>query len=238
MTDRDSHRAGDPDPRRVLELLAQVQEEQRRGVNQRRAVLGAVVLMFVVFGLFVWHRVETFETDRFVVSLQEQAATRVWPATARELDAIGKDAVPAISEAMQAEMSALLPRLSERARSEAETFQLNVSEMMRASLDKHFLAEFQEHREVLRDELPAFSSESPLYDDLVRRLRASARGWAQDQLDRIFEDHLKVLQSINETVQQLMAEARTEVEAGREQSAEDVLFLLVEIFNARINEEG
>ncbi|MCB9766435.1 MAG: hypothetical protein H6741_00360 [Alphaproteobacteria bacterium] len=197
-----------------------------------------VLLMIGTFGLSTWNLVHNFDQEALMANLQEHAATTVWPLVSAELDKVAEDALPAISAAMAKEAENLLPRLGERLSAEAAIFEKNMSKRMQESLDRDFAAALAEQDAALRAKLPDLSKDSALYDDLLRRLQASARVWAQEQLDGIFAEHIHVLQSINESVVVLGQQAASERGERGEVSPEDTLSLFIELLNTRMNEGG
>ena len=54
------------------------------------------------------------DVDGAVVAMQAHGQRTVMPVYTKHLQAVGKDAVPALSEALRAEAEALLPRISDR----------------------------------------------------------------------------------------------------------------------------
>ncbi len=225
-----------PAPAHIQHLLDMLEAKRKRSIQFRRVIILAVLVMISIFAITIWSRINNFDADTFMVALERDAAAKVWPATSRELDSLSRTVGPAIHRAMAAELDELLPRLGARIATESDLFQENVHKMMLASLDKHFLQEMKEKGPTMKELFSEFSAEGTAYDDLIRRLQASSRGWAQDQLDTIFQEHLLILQSINESTQKLMSEAKADVQEGKTQTAEDVLSLFVEIFNTRLNE--
>ena len=139
---------------------------------------------------------------------------------------------------MTAEMDAFGPKLIERLNTESEVLQNNLNERMKTSLDGHLSEQFASRKEELEGKLEPFSSDDALYDDMVRRLQASAEDWAQDELDTTFAEHIHILQSINETVAQLGEQAREQRAETGDVTVDDFMLLMTEILNARVNEAG
>jgi len=223
---------------RINQLLDEIEAERAKGRLYRRALTAGVLLMFLLFFGNLYFKVTGFDTDTFMVSLQMQAQKTVWPTYAREMKAIGDDAVPAISGALQKEAGELLPRLSTRLQAEAEVFQKNLGEYMKTALDREFLAAAEAGKNGMKEKFPRFAEDPEAYEALMVRLQAAARLWAQGELDTTFQQHVKLLQSINETVQKLQAQASEDREETGDRSMEDVLFLMSEIFNSRVAEGG
>lgn len=224
---------------RAKALLAEIAEERARGGQIRLGVTAVLLLMFGTFGLSTYNQIRNFDQDALLVHLQEQAATRVWPLVSRELDEIAADAVPALSAAMAAEAEAFLPKLGERLSTEAEVFQTHMNAKMKSALDNHLAAAMKRQDAAIREKLPDLAADQALYDDLVRRLQASARTWAQHELDETFSEHITLLQSINESVAALRAQAEKDrATGGGDLDMNDTLLLLAEILNSRVNGEG
>lgn len=224
---------------RAKALLADIAEERAKGGRIRLGVTAVLLLMFGTFGLSTYNQIRNFDEAELMAHLQEQAATRVWPLVSRELDDIAADAVPALSDAMAAEAEAFLPKLGERVSTEAEVFQTNMNAKMKSSLDNHLSAAMKRQDKALHEKLPSLASDQAAYDDLVRRLQASARLWAQQELDETFEEHIAILQSINESVAKLREQAEANRAAGGgDLEMNDTLLLLAEILNSRANGEG
>ena len=133
-------------------------------------------------------------------------------------------------------MANIGPVLSTRLDGEAQTFQSNMAKKMQTSLDGALASEFDAKKDQLHGNLSPFTADSAAYDDLVRKLRKGGQDWAHGKLDSTFSQHITILQSINESVQTLGAQAK----AGNAttESMDDVMLLVAEILNARVNEEG
>ena len=196
------------DASQAKSLLDEIAKERKKGAQVRLISAGVILGMFAVFAGSVYNRIQSFDTDALLIGLQESASATVWPMVSRELDEVGNAAVPALSEAMTQEMDAFGPKLVERLNTESELLQNNLNERMKTSLDGHLNEQFASRKDELQGKLEPFASDDALYDDMARRLQASAQDWAQDELDTTFTEHIQILQSINETVAQLGDQAR------------------------------
>ncbi len=225
---------------RAKQLLEEIQEERAKGGKIRLATTLIVLLMFGIFGLSTYNKIQGFDDEALLTHLQEQAAQTVWPEVSKELDAVARDAVPAIQAAMVAEAENLLPKLSEKLSSEALVFQENMNSRMKNSLDSALATALEERRDEFKGKVPSFAQDDELYGELTERLQVHCQEWAMDQLDTTFEQHVLVLQSINESVSKLMAQVakqRASGEAG-DVDLDYTLELFVEVFNSRVNSEG
>jgi hypothetical protein len=223
---------------KVHQLLDQIGEERAKGRMHRRAFTAGFLLIFVIFFGHLYAKITGFDTDALMVELQTKAATTVWPVYSAELKGVADEAVPALSEAMASEAANLLPKISEKLEAEAKVFQNNMGEHMKSSLDKAFVAEAEANQDKLKARFPRFAEDPDAYQELVERMQAASRLWAQEQLDTTFQQHVALLQSINETVQTLGAQAAEEREKTGDRSMEDVLYLMSDIFNTRVAGEG
>jgi hypothetical protein len=223
---------------KVHQLLDQIGEERAKGRMHRRAFTAGFLLIFVIFFGNLYAKITGFDTEAFMVEMQSQAATTVWPVYSRELKGVADDAVPALTAAMSDEAKNLLPKVSDKLESEAKVFQNNMGEHMKSSLDKAFVAEAEANQDKLKARFPRFAEDPDAYQELVERMQAASRLWAQEQLDTTFERHVALLQSINETVQKLGEQAADEREKTGDRSMEDVLYLMSDIFNTRVAGEG
>jgi hypothetical protein len=223
---------------KVHQLLDQIGEERAKGRMHRRAFTAGFLLIFVIFFGSMYSKITGFDTDLFMVELQSQAATTVWPVYSTQLKGVADDAIPALSAAMADEAADLLPKVSEKLKAEAVVFQNNMGEHMKNSLDKQFVAAAESQQDNLKARFPRFSEDPDAYQELVERMQSSSRLWAQEQLDTTFEKHVLLLQSINETVQTLQLQANDQRAKTGDRSMEDVLFLMSEIFNTRVAGEG
>lgn len=222
---------------RAKQLLEEIKEERAKGGKIRLATTLIVLLMFGVFGLSTYNKIQGFDNEALLVELQEEAAKTVWPRVSKELDGVAKDAVPAIQAAMVAEAEALLPKLSEKLTSEAVVFQNNMNERMKTSLDGELASQLEAREEEFKGKVPSFADDDELYGELVERLQAHCQTWAMGHLDTTFHAHILVLQSINESVSTLMARAGEERADGEADVDLDyTLELFVEVFNSKINE--
>lgn len=215
-------------------LLDQIDEERARGRMQRRALTAAILAIFLIFIGNLYFKVTGFDTDTFMVRLQEHATASVWPVYSSQLKTLVDEAVPALSNAMEAEAGELLPKVSERLTAEASIFQNNMGEHIKTALDAKFTAAMAAHQDELKAKYPEFAGDDDAYTELMERMQASARIWAQGQLDTTFQRHVAILQSINDSVQRLQREAAADRAKTGDRSMEDVMFMMGEIFNARV----
>lgn len=223
---------------RARALLQEIAEARAHGVRIRNAITGLVFAFFLIFAVSIYAKVKNFDSDKLLMTLEEQAALTVWPRVSKELDGIAADAVPAIQAAFTAEAEDLLPALNERLITESQVLQDNMNKRMQDQLDGALASAMKEREADLKEKMPDFSEDDELYADLVRRLEVSSRQWAMNTLDSTFQDHIEILQSINESTKSLLAEAESQREDGVEQTSDDVLLLLVEMLDGRMNEEG
>jgi hypothetical protein len=222
---------------KLQQLLDQIEEERAKGRMQRRALTAAILAIFLLFIGNLYFKVTNFDTDTFVVHLQEHATASVWPVYSTQLKSLADEAVPAMSNAMAAEAGALLPKLSERLHAEAGVFQENMAKHLKAALDAKFSSAMTAHEGELKATFPEFAKDEQAYTELMEHLQSAARLWAQGQLDTTFQRHIALLQSINESVQRLQTEAAADRVKTGDREMEDVLFMMGEIFNARVSEE-
>jgi len=222
------------------QLLVQIEAERKKANQIRTGVTIGVLAMFGIFALVTYNRVKSFDDQALLEHLQEQATTTVWPLVAQQMDGVAKQAVPAITAAMQDELETLLPRLSDRLSQEAVTLQENLNKRMKISLDAAIASELDAHKDELQGALGDLHSDSALYDDLLRRLQETSRQWAMNQLDTTFADHIKVLQSINDSVVKLQAQVKGERAAGKrdEENIDDAMDLFLDILDSRISKDG
>jgi hypothetical protein len=222
---------------RAKQLLEEIKEERAKGGKIRLATTLIVLLVFGVFGLSTYNKIQGFDNEALLVELQEEAAKTVWPQVSKELDGVAQDAVPAIQEAMVAEAEALLPKLSEKLTTEAVVFQDNMNGRMKTSLDGELASQLEAREAEFKGKVPSFAEDDELYGELVERLQKNCQSWAMGQLDTTFQAHILVLQSINESVSTLMAKAGEErAEGEADVDLDYTLELFVEVFNSRVNE--
>lgn len=223
-------------PKKASDLLEQIAKERASAAGFRTKTGLAVLVMFMLFAGVVYNKITSFDTETLVIELQKNATRTIWPLVYKELDKVGQEALPALSKAVTDEVTNIGPVLSTRLDSEAQTFQSNMAKKMQTSLDGALASEFDAKKGQLHGNLSPFTADSAAYDDLVRKLRKGGQDWAQGKLDSTFSQHITILQSINESVQTLGEQAK-KGEASAE-SMDDVMLLVAEILNARVNEEG
>jgi len=221
------------DVQRVEALLERLAEERRGSVKLRRLVSWLLVGMVALFVLNIWWRISSFDADQLLSSLEIEASTTVWPEFSAEMQAVGEEAVPAISEALVAESSVLLRRVTEQLAAESLIFQENLGQHMQRSLESAFVDASAEQNGELEAKLKEFSADPEVHEELLRRLQVSGRQWAERELDTTFEAHVALLNSINETVQVLVRQAENS-EGLKGQAPDDVLLLFMEIMNSRL----
>ena len=221
---------------RAKQILDEIKEERAKGGKIRLATTLIVLLMFGVFGLSTYNKIQGFDDQALLVKLQEEAAQSVWPEVSKELDAVAQDAVPAIQEAFVEEAENLLPKLSEKLSTEAVVFQDNMNQRIKNSLDGELKSQMEAREDEFKGKVPSFAEDDELYGELVERLQKRCQAWAMNQLDTTFAQHVAVLQSINETVSDLMVQAGEERVENGDVDLDYTLELFVEVFNTRVNE--
>jgi hypothetical protein len=222
----------------VRASLDAVRAERGKGRTIRLATTGTIVLFVLGFVGSLYSKVNNFDVDGAVVAMQAHGQRTVMPVYTKHLQAVGKDAVPALSEALRAEAEALLPRISDRLTSEAGLFQTNMASHMKAALDRDFRSAIDAREADFKARFPAFAANEDVYEELMRKLQLASQSWAQAKLDTTFARHVALLQSINDTVQGLQAQARKERKPDEPApEMEDALVMMAEILNARVGGE-
>ena len=122
----------------ALLLLDELKQETESALRTRRRVAGLLLVMIALFVANLWWQLESFDADMMLADLEIHATTTVWPQLSAELEAVGEEAVPAISEALSSEANVLLIRATEQLTSESEVFQDNMARHMHRSLEAAF----------------------------------------------------------------------------------------------------
>ena len=222
----------------VQSSLDALRAERGKGRTIRMATTGAIVLFVLGFVGSLYSKVNNFDVDGTVVAMQAHGQRTVMPVYSQRLQAVGQDAVPALTEALRAEAEALLPRVSDQLTSEAGVFQTNMAKHMKASLDRDFRSAIDAREDDFKKRFPSFAANEDIYEELMRKLQVASQSWAQNKLDTTFAQHVALLQSINETVQKLQSMARAERKQGEAApEMEDALVMMAEILNARVGGE-
>lgn len=223
------------DSGRARQLLEELAEERRKGTKLRRIITYVVLAMFALSVGTVYYKVKNFDVETFTASLQKETSARVWPLVEREMDALARDAGPALATALANEAGNFAPKFQAKIDIEAVTFNENLHRRMKSSLDSAFSAAMAKDKDALMARFPQFKDDTTRYDELVARLNAGTQAWAMRQLDTTFEKHIAVLQSINEQVAIL---SKMSVEEDRAKNgdpqAEEVMELFVQIMNSRL----
>ncbi|MSP54270.1 MAG: hypothetical protein EXR69_01485 [Myxococcales bacterium] len=229
------------DSARVKEILQQIAVERSKGVRQGR-IFGLVLLgMFALTAGSIYWRITHFDTAKLQASIEREASARVWPLVSKEMDRIAADAVPALTAALAAEAVNFMPNVSEKLAGESVLFHDHVHKKMTSALDTAFARAVSEQGDAMKGRFPQFASNPERYDALMLKLNARCQQWAQAQLDTTFAEHIVVLQSINTSVQTLSLQAAANANdpnGGGARSMEDVMTLLLEIMNTRLEGKG
>ena len=147
---------------RAKQILDEIKEERAKGGKIRLATTLIVLLMFGVFGLSTYNKIQGFDDQALLVKLQEEAAQSVWPEVSKELDAVAQDAVPAIQEAFVEEAENLLPKLSEKLSTEAVVFQDNMNQRIKNSLDGELKSQMEAREDEFKGKVPSFAERARL----------------------------------------------------------------------------
>ena len=179
-----------------------------------------------------------FDTKQLMITLQDNAAHKVWPEVYYELNNVSKVAIPVISDSLEKELRNLGPKLSKKFQTEAIELEKNLGSHMQNSLQRELDMKFAKEKDRLTDKYKDKLNTESLSDELLIRLQAKSQQWAQNQLDSIFTEHIAVLQSLNETVLELQKEA-TQSKNGVTPKAnvDDLILITSEILSARMGDK-
>lgn len=221
-------------------LLDQLIEARKKSGQIRFVGVAVVTAIFAFFATMVYNRIQNFDSSTLLDSLQESSAHIVWPMVSEELDNMSQAAIPVISDAIVSELQNLGPKLSEAALQESQTFQNNMGEYIKTSLDRELGLAFKAQKDRINGSLEKVVEDPMLKDELAMALQTKTQQWAQNHLDTTFEEHLLLLQSINETLQALQQETRTKDGTAGSANVEDLVLVITELLNERIGdkEEG
>lgn len=222
------------DSSRARQLLEELAAERRKGTQTRRIITYVVLAMFALSAGSVYYKVKNFDVEAFTGTLQKETSARVWPLVEREMDALAKDAGPALSAALADEAANFAPKFQAKIDVEAATFSENLHGHMKSSLDAAFSVAMAKDKEALMARFPQFKDDSAKYDELVARLNTATQAWAMTQLDTTFKEHIAVLQSINEQVAILSKISAEDRAKNGDPQAEEVMELFVQIMNSRL----
>lgn len=222
------------DSSRARQLIEELAEERRKGTNTRRIITYVVLAMFALSVGTVYYKVKNFDVEAFTGTLQTETSARVWPLVEREMDALAKDAGPALSAALAEEAANFAPKFQAQIDVEAARFSENLHARMKTSLDVSFSAAIAKDKESLLARFPQFKDDPTKYDELVARLNGAMQAWAMTQLDTTFKEHIAVLQSINEQVAILSKLSAEDRAKNGDPQAEEVMELFVQIMNSRL----
>jgi len=223
---------------RVAEILAAMRQERQRAMYARIAATVIVLLILIVFAGKTYKNIQQFDVDSFLAALQVEAAKRVWPVVASELDRVANAAAPALTAAFADEAMELSPRLQEALSSESEILVTNMQNRLAASLDEALKSKDVIGDSGLGERFPRFQDDTDALQELNEQLLRAAREWAHVQLDTTFAEHFQILDSINQTFYEMEGEARKSIEAGEQPAnLEDVLTIFLEIIDTRLNAE-
>ena len=226
------------DASRSRQLLEDIAAERRKGTNIRRVVTYAVLGMFALAAGNTYYKVKSFDVEKLVATLEKETSTRVWPLIGEEMDALARDAGPALSAALAEEAGNFAPKFQARVEVEGLAFTEHLNTRMKTSLDAAFHAAMDKNKDKLLASFPQFKEDETKYDELVTRLNGAAQSWAMAQLDTTFKAHIAVLQSINEQVALLGKVSAEDRKKNGDPQAEEVLELFLEIMNSRLESGG
>jgi len=223
---------------RVAEILGEMRQERQRAMYARIAATVIVVLILAIFATKTYKNIQQFDVDTFFAALQVEAAKRVWPIVASELDRVADAAAPALTDAFATEAMELSPRLQEALTAESEILVTNMQARLASSLDEALKAKDVVGNSGIGERFPRFQEDADALQELNEQLLRAAREWANTQLDTTFADHFMILDSINKTFYEMEGEARKSIEAGEQPAnLEDVLTIFLEIIDTRLNAE-
>jgi len=219
----------------IREIMNDIRGERQQGLLLRRLTVGAVLLMFVFFASNIYGNVKAFDTEVLMSTLQKNAAQRLWPMVSTELDAVSVETIPIITDSLAMELRKIGPKLSKAVLAEQAVFQSNMGTYMGKSLTKQIDVHFDEYDGKLNVHYKTLMEDEQLFTDLGVRLQSRSQQWAQEQLDTIFNAHLRSLQSINETVAILGKQTRVPSGDAGTASIDDLVLIFSEILDSRLN---
>jgi hypothetical protein len=221
----------------IKEIMESIKTARYAALRKRRAVLGLLLCMFAVFGMNVYQKIVTYDTEVLMATLQKNAAHMVWPLVSDELDSISEKAIPIITDALTTEVMGLGTKLTDSIQAEEAVFQTNMAKYMKKALERDLKNAFNERNAELSSHYSQFSDGGLFNEELAENLQKRCQQWAQDELDKSFSQHLMILQSINETVQELSKQTRANSGDAGKASMEDLVLIVTEILNSRLNAE-
>ena len=222
----------------LLDLLDQISQERDRGSKIRLGMLAAILLMFFIFGAHIYRKINNFDTQQLMFTLQENAAQRVWPAVHYELNDISDEVIPVITDSMQTELQNLGPKFSKKFQEESLVLETNLGNHLQSSLQRELDMKFAKHKDRLESKYKDTLNAENLSDDLIIRLQTKSQQWAHNKLDTIFQEHINTLQSLNESVLALQKEATRNKDGSlKKASMDDLVLITSELLNSRIGDK-
>lgn len=201
-----------------------------RKTNSRIATAFALGIPLLIVG-YVWNMVSiarNLDENELVARLEQKVTTAIWPALSRELDRLATQVGPkllesfgdalvqqgeTIAQSLDRELSTLQTNL-EKKPIEA---QLALGEALSAKLTTLVANDFPEVDETTRKALAA---------DAAHRLSS----WTSQRMTAAVEEHVNVLTQIKQTLDNVKMPA-----GSGDQNLEDVLWLLLEVVNLKLD---
>jgi hypothetical protein len=107
-----------------------------------------------------------------------------------------------------------------------------------SALDREFQAQMDAHGDELAASFPAIRDDSAAWEALVRRSHDATIAWASDELDRSFDEHVRVLAQMDAKVAKFVASAEKGGEMAPQRDAESLVMLFLDLMDHRISNQG
>ena len=218
--------------------LAELVEEYRRTkktANLVRTLVPLVlVLVFLIFVLVAYARVKSFDGEAFTERMGDRAA-KLLPRVSDAIVEVGAEVLPVYSAELEKQLDGSLERLSAVLDKELSLLQANLSAHLEKALTDFASGAAASHRDLVAREFPQFASDPVKIFAITSAVDGAFEKWFFEQINGVFNKHIKALASIQDTATRLRNEA---VKEGQKSvTGDEVLGLWLEVINQKFEVE-
>jgi len=218
--------------------LAELVEEYRRTRKTANLVrtfvpLG-IVLIFIVFVLIAYARIKSFDGEAFTAQMGDRAA-KLLPRVSDAIVEVGAEVLPVYSAELEKQLDGSLERLSAVLDKELALLQSNLTAHLEKTLSDFVSGAAAAHRDLVAREFPQFASDQAKIFEITSAVDGAFEKWFFEQINGVFNRHIKALASIQDTAAKLRNQA---VKEGQKNvTGEEVLGLWLEVINEKFEVE-
>ena len=219
--------------RPMAELIEEYRRTKKKADLVRLLVPLVIIGVFVVFIFVIYGRVKAFDVDTFTDQIGEKAV-KLAPRVSETMMAVGEEVLPVFADEFEKQLDGAFASMSTTLEHEVDLLQKNLSGHLTAKLEGFTGGAAERHRKLVIQHFPQFKDDGAKVYEITRAVDGAFEKWFFDQINGVFNRHIKALAAIHDTAQDLRKSALKEGKGKRSINAEQVLGLWMEVVNGKL----